>query len=715
MKNRKLLLLLVLPLCCAKPLEAQIAAAPQIFVPNSSTLLSPFDFLIHDASAPSDPCQKAYELTQLLGKVHYKPPRLNSDWSTLVFDRFLEAIDPYHLILTPADRNELRAYREQIDDQLQARTCILLDKTSEIYSNGLQRALQLLEEASQKPLSWQTQDSLELYPTHFSDAHPAQRWQQWIAYRVLYQLFQTKQPPSAPDLDTWQAWQTQEAQIRDQVQKKERCKIEKILNHKLGLDQYLGNRFMDVLCSTYDPHTAYFSYEDLQGFQDQLSPVTESYGIYLDETSEGDIKIEKLIPGGAAWKSNEIHQGDILIEITEPDGQAIDLSCADEEELEEQLASSSHKTLNFKLRKSNGQIKTISLVKEKINAEENLIKSLVLQGETNVGYIALPGFYTDWESSGMEGCAQDVAREILKLKRENIEGLILDLRFNGGGSMFEAMELAGIFVDEGALCISREQTQEEEVLKDRNRGTIFDGPLILMVNRLSASASEILAGTLQDYHRAVIVGTPTFGKASGQIILPLSPESTESDFVKVTTNRYYRIDGQSHQQKGVQPDITLPDFLPDNLFGEDTYEQALPWDTIETEQTYDPLPDLPLSELGSKSQNRIQSYPAFVQYEKTKAELEIFWSNQNETIPLHPKSFFQSYYQPYQKIQTTEEENEQPTRNFQVANHRYDQEIIQWDDYKKEINQRLRQDVQRDLYVEEAYLITLDLIQFNKK
>ena len=258
-----------------------------------------------------------------------------------------------------------------------------------------------------------------------------------------------------------------------------------------------------------------------------------------------------------------------------------------------------------------------------MNDDEDKVKGFILRGAQTVGYISLPAFYEDWEDSrGVKGCANDVATEVIKLKKENISGLILDLRYNGGGSVQEAVELAGIFIDAGPVAQIKTRDAKVITLKDVNRGTVYDGPLLLLVNGSSASASEMVAGTLQDYNRALIVGSPTYGKATAQVVLPMDTaidlntyngKAQASSYIKMTIEKLYRITGNTAQRTGVQPDVTLPD-PPDALTQREADEKfALPAITIEANKYYKPLAPLPIAAAQAAARKAMDSSAFFVE------------------------------------------------------------------------------------------------------
>jgi carboxyl-terminal processing protease len=255
------------------------------------------------------------------------------------------------------------------------------------------------------------------------------------------------------------------------------------------------------------------------------------------------------------------------------------------------------------------------------------VRSFILKGTHRVGFISLPAFYTDWngEEGGSNGCADDVAKEIIKLKKENIEGLILDLRYNGGGSMLEAIALAGIFIDFGPVGMTKDKEGKIYTMKDVNRGSVYEGPLILLINGFTASASEMLAGTLQDYHRALIVGSPSFGKATAQVVLPLDTMfdekhmermKTADNFIKITIDRLFRVHGTSAQQTGVIPDIFLPDFSETQSEREKTLAFPLANITIDANKYYHPYPSISLNPLKSFSKSFMDTSQFFISFNK---------------------------------------------------------------------------------------------------
>jgi carboxyl-terminal processing protease len=432
------------------------------------------------------------------------------------------------------------------------------------------------------------------------------------------------------------------------------------------------------------------------------------------------------VPGGPAWKSNELHKEDIITSVKWEGKPAVDLTGADMDEAEAVLQSTNSGLLEITVKKTNGLTKTVSLKKEKIRDDENSVKSYILQGERKIGYITLPGFYTEWESKEGKGCANDMAKEIVKLKAANIEGLILDIRYNGGGSLGEGLNLAGIFIDEGPLCMMQARGEKPTIMKDMNRGTIYDGPLVVMVNGQSASASEILASTLQDYNRALIVGSPTFGKSTGQVVLPLDTllrsstgrqiaAKTEYGFAKVTIEKLYRVNGKSAQIKGVSPDVHIPDVYEALSYRESSLPHVLPGDSVQKKVYFTPLKALPVNELAKRSAARTNHHASFTHIQKFIEALKPVLQQNPRKIPLQPQAYAEAMQEKYNWWQSIEKVVNQRTSLFAVENTSYDKQVLKVDTYSQEVNSLSQKTIQDDIYIEETYRILSDLISLSPK
>ena len=365
----------------------------------------------------------------------------------------------------------------------------------------------------------------------------------------------------------------------------------------------------------------------------------------------------------------------------------------------------------------------ITLHKEQINVEENVIKSFILEGNRKIGYIYLPAFYSQMNSIvySPNGCANDVAKELIKLKREGINGLIIDLRNNGGGSMLEAIQLAGIFINYGALCIVHSRQEDPVTTKDINRGTIYNDPLIILQNLFSASASELFAAAMQDHNRAIIAGANSFGKSTAQEILPIDAykynrftniNGTSKGYLKLTRSKFYRVNGKSHQKEGIIPDIKLPDIYDDIDVGESFLKSALDPSTIEKKTYYFPYDPLPIKKLRASSEHRVNNDSAFIYIKKMSKLLSE--QQKQYSIPLKYESF-KAYYNSSSLINEYEKSFREEKTMFLVTNPSYMKGISSITDSKMEINDNAMKQIQKDIYIKEAYNVINDLIDLTIK
>ncbi len=662
--------------------------------------------------------QQAILLQKLLARKHYSPRTLDDAFSSGLFYRFIGYLDPDRLYFTDADIKLLSAHQWQLDDELRGKAWKFLPQITTLYKQRLGNAEKTCQQILAKPFQFTAAETIvfakkDSLSFALNDAEYGKRWAKWLKFHALPQLaYRDSSAMAQTDL-------SREPAVRQKLLRTETRAIRRILDHPEGFDNYVADLFLNAITAGFDPHTVFLSQTSREQYEAGVSTDALSFGIDLDENRVGEVVISQLVPGGPAWKSNELHKDDVLLSLKWKDKTAVDLADAAVDEVESLLAVTNAGTMELTVRKTNGLTRTVTLVKEKIRAEENIVKGYLLKGEKKIGYISLPGFYTDGNNPEEQGCANDVAKEIVKLKQEKIEGLILDIRFNGGGSLYEGASLAGIFVNEGPLFIMQGRDRKPQITKDMNRGTVYDGPLVLLVNGQSASASEVLASTLQDYHRALVVGSPTFGKATGQIVFPLDStlnpisahqqrSKTDWGAATVTVEKLYRITGKSAQLRGVQPDVLLPDIYDRLDYRESSYDFALPGDSVSKKTYYSPGPPLPRLELAGKSTARTNAHPSFQLIRRFTAR-ELL-SRDNRVIPLNLTEYRKQTDEMYGWIKALEKALEQPAKSYSVQNTGYDQELLRIDTYGKEINAQLIENLRNDIYLEETYRVLLDLM-----
>ena len=676
---------------------------------------------------------EAYErqinlLFAMLEKNHYHPVELSPQKKKDIMVDFVQAMDPYGFYFHSKDVAAIAGYSGNLKDNIPD-AYAFLDTVFTMYEQRLQAADSLLNVIKNSPFDYKKEESL-LLPDEDSAVYAKngrglqEKWRKWLKFSVLrYAFSEYEELDSAIEI-TPEMLLSKEPEMKQKAVDKERQTIADFLNPPAGFEDHVVSLLMNSIAASYDPHTIYFSKGEKQAFEASLSKEAYLFGLQITENPLGEIAVERLVPGGPAWKSNELHKGDIIISIHLENGPSLLMEGRDIYEIQEIIRTSPSDKMTLKVKKQSGQIKEVVLMREKIEVDENKITGFILNGEKKIGYFALPAFYTEFEQENALGCANDVAKELLKLKREDIDGLIFDLRNNTGGSMIEALDLAGIFIGEGPLSLYRSREGKPRLLKDLNRGTIYDGPLVILVNRFSASASEILSAALQDYNRAVIVGSPTFGKATGQIVLPLDTGISLENYyekgddsygyIKITMKKLYRIPGNTHQLTGVIPDVILPGNLLYMEYGESKYPTALSSDSVDKKVYYDPLPALPVDELAGKSRARVEADSNFNALRLLNDSLRQIIKNP-KPVPLQPELFIERAKRREIILDRMINLPSRPAAAYKVENTSYDEALIMFDDHKKAINKVLVKNISEDIYIEEAYQIIKDLIIFTSK
>ncbi|SKC46678.1 carboxy terminal-processing peptidase [Ohtaekwangia koreensis] len=675
------------------------------------------------AQRSPDPGKEARLLTRILQEQHLQPRAINDKFSADVFKVFLETIDPDKLIFSEADLKSLVKYKTLLDDELNGDGWNFLNEIIPLYQKCLLNTEEIVIKQTNAPLVSTTNEYLEYDTTHWAYDEPERivRWKRWLKYQILDRLTDRQKGYNESDADLFARY---EPEVRLRVKSYELRSIKRVLNHPSGFDAYITAAYFQCIASVFDPHTTYMPITGMENFLSSLSTEGYYFGVTLDENERGDVFITALAPGGSAWKSGELQTSDVLINLTWEGQEPIDVTGISLEEANEILADNNHQSMKFTVRKPSGLTTSVTLRKEKISLEENYARSYLLKDKYTIGYISLPDFYTQWgdDSEGTH-CAEDVAKEIIKLKKENIDGLIIDVRYNGGGSLQEAAAMAGIFIDEGPLGFLKGKDPNAIILKDMTRGTIYDGPLILMVNGQSASASEFLAAVLQDYNRAVIVGSRTFGKATAQNFFPLdSAQGAPSlqtlqgqGYASITTDKIYRVTGKAVQGKGIRPDVLLPDMLDALMIRESDLPFALPNDSLPRKASYRPLSALPLRTIKRNSETRIRSTESFQHVVKSLQWLTDELKKKNQPLLLSWEFFSKENKDHEARYAALEKLLDQRAGNYEVINSSLDQQRMVVDDYSNKFNATWIRNLRKDIYLAEAFRVMTDLIEIKHK
>lgn len=654
---------------------------------------------------------QAYMIVKTARKYHYSPKPVNNDFSKAVFESFFHMLDPYGLFFTRESIESLEHFKFALDNLITQQKDDFLQAATSEYVDQLHHADSLMEQFMNAEINFNVPDTLSYNDSinYSKQCDIKSRWEKWIKYAVLYSY--------RTGLDTLKSIATPtKAELQKLVKNvisRQSCRIRLKLNPPEGIQEFTGSIYLKAISSSFDPHSIFLSSEEKTMWETELSNESNSFGISINMTITGEIEIVEVLPGGPAWRSNKINEGDVILDIREKDGRSIDFQCATLLQIYKFLSSIGDKQSVFKIRKKNGKIIYVMLKKEVLDVENNTIRSYILKEKKTIGYIYLPSFYTDFNYYNYvsNGCANDLAKELIKLKNAGIEGLILDLRDNGGGLLVEAFRIAGVFIDKGSLSIIHSRGQAPELVKDNARGAVYDGPLIVLVNSSSASASELLAGVLQDYNRAVIVGSKTFGKATMQEMLPVDAGNFDSlsqyqgdppGFINLTSGAFFRVTGVSHQKTGIIPDIALPELF-DTLDREASYDGALEFTNINKKSYYYPADTLPVKYLKVLSDKRVKSSSGFNYLKKQKALPSLTYAR--NCMPLS----FQSFYDYVNRFDKLEKSVKIEHSVFNVA----PAGNAKMTDLQQMHSNTTIQNIKEDIHINESFNILMDLINIS--
>lgn len=528
----------------------------------------------------------------LLESQHYSPKNINNDFSKKLFQKFLDELDGDKSFFLKSDISALQKYELTLDDEIKGADIRFAPAVGVIYEKRLADVTVLYKEILAQPFDFTKEESAMLDGSKQSyaanEAEQKDRWKKLLKYYTLERyvdlLEQKEQNKDKKDFQVKTDAEL-EAEARGLVLKAMNKRFERIKN--TVKDEQRFNTFINSVTSLMDPHTDYFAPVEKRSFDEQMSGRFYGIGAQLTEDDFG-VKIASVQPGGAAWKSGELAVNDVVLKVAQGTAEPVDVAGFATEDVVKLIRGNKGTEVRLTVKKSDGTIKLITMQRDEIVLDETFARSAVVE-ETGrkIGYIWLPEFYADYERENGNRCSEDVAKEIIKLKKENIQGLVMDLRNNGGGSLYEVIQMVGLFINQGPVVQVRDRDGKANVYGDQRPGTLYDGPLAVLVNELSASASEIFAGAIQDYRRGVVIGsTSTYGKGTVQKTVPfgkvvdMNSGRTDLGAVKLTFQMFYRINGGSTQLKGIEPDIVLPDSYEYLKIREKDVPNALPWDQI---------------------------------------------------------------------------------------------------------------------------------------
>jgi carboxyl-terminal processing protease len=565
-----------------------------ILLVGAGMVLAFRSFGIGSGTPPTKYEKILHNVGDMISEIHYSPKKINDDFSKEIFNKYLkEKVDAQKNILIQADINQLKKFETKLDEEIMGGTVQFVPAVSELYRKRLAETELIYKELLTKPFEFNADESFNMNSekTDFpkNEAERKDAWRKRLKYYVL-DRYSESQEVREKNKDKKDFVVKSDAEL----EKDARAKVLAIMNRtyerlKLKVsDDDRFNDYVNTITETMDPHSTFFPPVEKRYFDEQMSGKFFGIGASLIREEDGNIKIGTLLTGSPAWKSGKIAVGDLIMKVGQGKEEPLDLTGFAVEDAIKVIRGKKGTEVKLTLKKADGAIKVVSLIRDEIVQDETFARSAIVNGpKGKIGFIYLPEFYADFDDPKGPRCSEDVRKEIVKLKEQKVDGIILDLRSNGGGSLYDVVQMVGLFIEGGPIVQVKDRDGKPQIYYDRDKSVLYDGPLAVMVNEFSASASEIFAAAIQDYDRGVIIGsTSTYGKGTVQRnigldkMLGMVNSNSDLGTVKLTLQKFYRINGGSTQLRGVASDIVLPDITEYYKAREKDNPDALPWDEI---------------------------------------------------------------------------------------------------------------------------------------
>lgn len=537
-----------------------------------------------------------------LENMHLSDKQVDNTVSENAFKLYLERMDYGKQFLLESDVKSLEKYRKNFDDMLISGDLAVLDASSELMNKRIGQIEGHVQKYLERPLDYKKKEVLETDPKKRSffktEKDLFAHWERLIKFEVLGRMADMKDEQNgvATDEKGNKKKPTSDKKLSDvEIEKESRAKVQKsyskifsrLVNEKRS-DKL--DKFYNSLTKVFDPHTNYLVPEEKEDFDIDMSGKLEGIGAILREDNSF-IKVERIVPGSASWKTKEVESEDIILKVGQGKDEPVDVVDMSLRDAVKLIRGKKGTEVRLTIKKPNGLVKVVPIVRDVVEIEESYARGSVLElapSKTKVGYINIPKFYRDFNDRAGRNVTDDTRREIQRLNKEGVEGLILDLRNNGGGALEDARMISGLFIEKGPIVQVKAHTGAVDVLADTDDTVDFQKPTIVLINRFSASASEIVAAALQDYGRALVVGGEfSHGKGTVQAVVdldgyvsPMAKSYSPLGALKITIQKFYRINGSSTQYKGVTPDIILPDQFSHLESGEKFLDYSIPWGEV---------------------------------------------------------------------------------------------------------------------------------------
>ena len=685
-------------------------------------------------------------LTFVIEKGHYSPATIDDTFSKGIYKDYIQALDPSKRFFLQSDIDEFSKFETELDDQLLNRDLTFFNLTYDRLMTRMEEGKKLYKDILSSPFDYSIDETFntdyEKAPYVKNTQELKERWRKQIKLSTLSSLtdrlkIQENKEKGIVDKDVkTNSEVAKPGEFVDELAISEKEKssdgkpktfeeLEKITRESSlkSLDEYFGfmkdltrddwfSVYINSITSRFDPHTNYFPPEEKERFDVSISGKFEGIGARLQKKNDFT-EITELISGGPAWRGKQLEAGDIVMKVAQGNGEPLDIVGMRLDDVVKKIKGPKGSEVRLTVKKVDGSIKTISIIRDIVEIEETYAKSSVVERNgVKYGVIYLPKFYIDFENKDGRDAGKDVAAEVESLKKAGVNGIVLDVRDDGGGSLSTVVDIAGLFIEQGPIVQIKSAGRKKEVLYDRDKKIEWDGPLVIMVNSFSASASEILAAAIQDYKRGIIIGSKqTYGKGTVQNVIDLnsfvrSSSSGDLGALKTTTQKFSRINGGSTQLEGVSSDIVMPDRYAYLKMGERDVDNAMPWDKIDPATYSVWTKNAKFEKAIADSKKRIALNPQFKLIEENAK-----WIDERSKENLYSLKM--------EAFKKTQKAIEDTNKKFKpISDYDYhakftslpqEAEAMNKDASLKEKRERWHESLSKDIYVEEALNVLDDL------
>jgi carboxyl-terminal processing protease len=655
-------------------------------------------------------------LTMVLERGHYSPVAIDDAFSKKVYAKYLDNIDPTKRFFLQSDIEEFSKYETKIDDMIKNKDLTFFNLTNSRLLQRMQECRAIYDDVLDNPFDFNTNENInvdyEKLPYAKNKRELVDRWRKQLKLQALSSITdKQKLEDDKKEKDAKyvvKSFETIEKEVRESSLKSLNEYFDFIQKELTRNDWF--SIYLNAIVERFDPHTFYFSPEDKEKFDVSMSGTFEGIGARLQKKNDA-VEISELISGGPAWKGKELEAGDLILKVGQGKEEPIDVAGMRLDDVVKKIKGPKGTEVRLTVKKVDGTIKVISIIRDEVETEETFAKSSIVEKDgKRFGVIYLPKFYISFENKENRDAFKDVAAEIERLKAQNIDGIVMDLRDNGGGSLETVVKMVGLFIPEGPVVQVKAPGRDPEILPDPDKKVQYDGPLVVMINNFSASASEIFAAAIQDYKRGIVVGSKhSYGKGTVQNVIDLNQFIRGNSYgdlgaLKTTIQKFYRINGGSTQREGVLSDIIFPDRFTYLDMGERDEESALPWDKIAPAK-YEPL-NMNYDGIIANSKKRIASNNYFNLIDENAKW--IFERKDENTFSLNLNQFKKEMALSDAKIKKFKAISDY---NNKLKFNSLPNEIalFEKDSLLKQKRERWHEDLQKDLYIEETLNVIAEI------